>query len=213
MIDQQIGEDVMNNQILRHVCVISTLLMFAGLTFGCTTVLVPRSPAGITVTDADKDHGWLLGRILLTRHEMDHTEKFKKMRMVDMKWWLEEEASGKRFQISHLPIDDSFAVKLPAGSYRVTGIGFNNMRGVWHTMLPAAFSVQSRECTSLGTWALQIRTGFFSGWITREVFAEGRSTQDDSESLLEVQGCPTVVAPVESPVQHSIALDSHMHGF
>lgn len=213
MIDQQIGEDFMNNHILRHVCFIGMLLMFAGLTLGCTTVLVPRSPAGITVTDADKDHGWLLGRIHLTRHEMDHTEKITKMRMVDMQWRFEEEASGKRFQISHLPIDDSFAVKLPAGSYRVTGVGFNNMRGGWHTMLPAAVSVQSRECTSLGTWVLQIQTGFFRGWITREVVNERRFTQDDSDSLLEVQGCPAVVEPVESPVQHAIALDSHVGGF
>lgn len=71
-------------------------------------------------------HGWLLGRIDLTRHEMDHTENFKKMRMADMKWWLEEETDGKRFQISRLPINDPFAIKLPAGSYRVTGISFGS---------------------------------------------------------------------------------------
>lgn len=203
----------MNDQILRHGFFISTLLMFAGLAIGCTTVLVPVSPADITVTAADKDHGWLLGRIHLTRHEMDHTEKFKKMRMVDMKWWLEEDLAGKRFQISHLPIDGSFAVKLPVGSYRIRGISFSNMRGVWHTVLPAEFRVRSRGCTSLGTWALQMQTGFFSGWITREVFADHRCAQDASEGIHEVQGCPIVVAPVESPVQSSIELDVHLHAF
>lgn len=203
----------MNDHILRHIFFMSPLLLFAGLALGCTTVLVPVSPADITMTDADKDHGWLLGRIHLTRHELDHTEKFRKMRMTDMKWWLEEETDGKRFQISRLPIEGAFAVKLPAGSYRVTRIGFNNMRGVWHTMLPAAFHIQPRECTSLGTWALEMQTGFFSGWITREVFTDHRLTQDDLGSLLKVQGCGTPVAPLESPVQSLIELDIHADAF
>jgi hypothetical protein len=203
----------MNYQILRPVRLIAVFLMMTGLSVGCATVVVPLSPTDITMTDADTDHGWLLGTIHLTRHESDHTEKFTKMRMVDMKWWLEEETTGKRFHISPLPIDGPFAVKLPAGSYRVTGIGFSNMRGVWHTALPAEFRVRSRGCTSLGTWALQMQTGFFSGWITREVFADHRFTQDASESIHEVQGCPTVVAPVESPVQSSIELDVHLHAF
>jgi hypothetical protein len=119
----------MNYQILRPVRLIAVFLMMTGLSVGCATVVVPLSPTDITMTDADTDHGWLLGTIHLTRHESDHTEKFTKMRMVDMKWWLEEETTGKRFHISPLPIDGPFAVKLPAGSYRVTGIGFSNMRG------------------------------------------------------------------------------------
>lgn len=201
----------MSDQILRHIRLMSMFLVIAGSALGCTTALVPVSPADIIMPDTDEDHGWVLGNIELIRKEGDRTVVLREV--VDMSWWLEEETDGDRFQISRLPIDGPFAVKLPTGSYRVTRIGFNNKRGVWLTKLPTEFRVQSRECTFLGTWLLQMRTGTYRGWIAREVVHDHGLTQDESGSMSKVQGCPTLVAPLESSVQRPIKLHTPVRVF
>jgi hypothetical protein len=63
---------------------------------------------------------------------------------------LEEEAKRKRFVIADLPTDGPFVLKLPTGSYRIKGISFENLWGIWRTMLPTTFVIHPRECTSLG---------------------------------------------------------------
>ncbi len=201
----------MSDQILRHLCLMSVFLVIVGSALGCTTALVSVSPADIIMLDTDEDHGWLLGKIELVRKEGDRAVILKEI--VDMNWWLEEETDGERFKISHLPINGPFAVQLPAGSYRVTRIGFHNKRGEWITELPATFRVQSRECISLGEWVLQMRTGTYRGWVTREVAHYDGLTQDGSEHIPNVKDCPTLVAPLEPSVQRPIKLHTPVRVF
>jgi len=195
----------MNHQNFHHILFMSALVIGISFAGGCTTHVVPVSPSEITITD--EGHGVLFGKVHLTRNGQDPSVDLQWPR--EMKWWVEDEPHGKRFLITHLPINGPFAVKLPAGSYRVTDISFPSARGLWHTVLPTAFTIRSRECTSLGTSEIEMHTGFFTGWIIRNVYNEQALLQDDFESLLETKQCPTTVAPLESPVKNVVRLWFH----
>jgi hypothetical protein len=129
-----------------------------------------------------------------------------------MKWWIEEKTHRKQLLLTHLPVDGPFTVKLPAGSYRITGISFDSTRGVWHTLLPATFDIRPRECTSLGIWKLQMRTRVFAGWITREVFNDRELAHDNLRQIFGARGCPALATPLESPVRSSLRLSFHTRG-
>lgn len=195
----------MNYRTSRHVLLMGALVI--GITFsgGCATRVVPVSPEDIRI--ADEDHGVLFGKSHLTRNGQDQSTGLKWPK--EMKWWVTEETHGKSFLIAHLPTDGPFAVRLPAGSYRVTDINFPGVRGLWHTIIPTSFTIRSRECTSLGSSELEMQTGFLTGWITRTVSNEQELLQDDFESLLKTQNCPTAVAPLDSPTKSLVRLWFH----
>ena len=212
-------------RMVRHVWFTLMVLPLVGLALGCTTTLVPGSPAAITRLETDDEQGWLLGYVHLAHQEAERSAG--RRGTIGMKWWLEKEAYGTRLQIAGLPIDGPFAVKLPAGSYCVTRIGFDSTRGIWHTELPTVShpsmqegtavkpwgSTQSRECTSLGTWALQMQTGVFKGWITREVAHDHGRTQDESGRRLEIRQYPTLITPLDLSVRNSIELHTPVRVF
>ena len=192
----------MNRSLLRFVYLVSVLLLIAGASYGCTTRVVPMPHSDTEMID--DGHGLLLGahrldqdgKILLSAHKWS----------TEMKWWIEEVTHGKRSLIVRLPLDGSFTVKLPAGSYRLTKIVFDSSRGKWHTVLPTAFEIRPRECTSLGISKLQVEVGFLAGWITRQVLTEQELAGDDHERISEGERCPTSIAQLESPVKRSVKL-------
>lgn len=192
----------MNRSLFRLVYLVSVLLLVAGASYGCTTRVVP-----ILHSDTEMigdGHGLLLGT-----HRLDQDGKTQLSALKwssDMKWWIEEVTHGKRSQIVRLPLDGAFAVKLPAGSYRVTSIVFDSSRGKWHTVLPTSFEIRPRECTSLGTSELRLQVGFLGGWITRQVLNEQELAGDDRERVVRGEKCPTSMAPLESPVKRSVKL-------
>lgn len=194
----------MDYPILLRNTVFVSILLSSYFALGCATVVSPVSTAEIAM--ADKNHGLLVGAIHLTHAPAD----FKWSR--EMKWWVEEETSGSRIFINHLPLEGPFVLKLPPGSYRVTDITFTSVRGLWHTVLPTTFSIQSETCTSLGTWELEMQTGFFTGWMTRQVSHEEKVAHDAIERGFGAEGCPTLVAPLESPIKRLVKLNFRTRG-
>lgn len=192
----------MTSQTIRHSSVLVSILLLASFPLGCTTVVKPVSSSSIAIPD--QMHGLALGTIHLTRNGKDQSDGLKWPG--NMKWWVEEETNGKRFLISHLPLDGQFTLKLPAGSYRLIDISFEGTRGIWHTLLPTTFKIQPHHCTSLGVWELEMQTGFFTGWVTRHVSHESAIDQDDFGKALELKDCPTLLAPIESPVKRLVKL-------
>jgi hypothetical protein len=193
----------MRTNVVKTGILMGMALLVVSVMAGCTTVIVPEKHGDMAV--ADENHGLLLGHIRLTREGKDPSTSLNWP--INMKWWVEEETTNaKPILISPLPVDGSFVVKLPAGSYRVTGISFDSVRGIWHTSLPTTFSIRPRECTSVGAWALHMRTGFFAGSITRQV-----SNEQDLPRH-EMRGCPIFAAPLESPVKSSVRLNFHTRG-
>jgi hypothetical protein len=192
----------MNRQILHQSSILVGLLLLSSFALGCATVIKPVSSSGISAPNGV--HGLAFGTIHLIRNGKDQTAGLKWPG--NMKWWVEDETDGKRFLISHLPLDGQFILKLPPGSYRVVDITFDGTRGIWHTLLPTTFRIQSNHCTSLGMWELEMQAGFFAGWMTRHVSHDQPVAQDDLEIMLGVKDCPTLVAPLESPVKRSVKL-------
>ncbi len=192
----------MNYPILRRGMVLMGILVLAHFALGCTSVVVPVSHSELATTD--KNHGLLVGSIHLAHAGKAQPADSKQSR--EMKWWIEEQTSGSRILISHLPLDGPFVLKLPLGSYRVTDIMLTSVRGLWHTVLPTTFSIQPESCTALGTWELEMQTGFFTGWMTRHVSHEEGIAHDAIERAFGAEGCPTLVAPLESPVKSLVKL-------
>ena len=187
----------MNKTTLYHSFVVGVALLIGSMAVGCASLRVPLSPSQIAIPD--EDHGLLLGKIHLTRDGKSPSEGLNWPK--EMKWWVEDEATGTRLMIGHLPIDGPFAVQLPVGSYRVTDISLAGTRGSWHTVLPTTFTIRPRECTALGTLDLEMQTGFFTGWMTRQVSHEKGIAAEDMGETYGAQGCPTQVAPLETSVK------------
>ena len=198
----------MSYSILHRSMVLAGIMISAHFAFGCSTVVSPVSHSELITTD--KNHGLLVGTIHLTHARKSQPPDSKWPG--EMKWWVEEQTSGSRILIKHLPLDGPFVLKLPPGSYRVTDIMLTSVRGLWHTVLPTTFSIRPEACTALGTWELEMQTGFLTGWMTRQVSHEERVAHDAIERAFGAEGCPTLVAPLESPVKSLVKLNFRTRG-
>lgn len=190
----------MNHVFHHHSVMVVCILLVAHVAPGCTTV-VPISPM-----DADEGQGLLFGNMHLVWNETEHSAGFKQP--VDMKWLIEEETQGKRFLTVYIPTQGPFTLKLPAGSYRVREISFYSRQGVWHSALPTTFQIQPGGCTSLGAWKLQLQTGFFGGWVTREVNSQ-EPPPHDFQRVVTPDDCPTAQAPLDTSVRRRLKLNFH----
>lgn len=192
----------MNYPILRRSMVFMGILLSVHFAVGCTTVVAPISSADVTTTD--ENHGFLFGTIHLTRNDKDQSAGLQWPK--DMKWLVTEETRGKRFLITPLPIDGSYVVRLPAGSYRLVDVSFNSIRGTWHASLPARFTLRPQECTSLGAWKLQLQTAFVGGWLSRQVMDQPALAPDTLQRLLVGRDCPITVALLKPYVRNPATL-------
>lgn len=183
---------------LKMSALVGALLIGSSLLPACTTVVAPIYHEDIAAPD--EEHGLLLGHIHLTRNGKTKSAGLQWPR--DMNWWIEEETQGRRFLLTQLPIEGPYVVKLPAGSYRITDVSFDSIRGIWRAALPTAFSIRPGECTALGKWKLQLQAGFFAGWISRQVL----ETPHDEVQQFTVRDCPVSVAAVQSSVQSAVTL-------
>ena len=190
----------MNHVLHHHSVMVLSILLEAHLALGCTTV-VPILPV-----DADEGKGLLFGHMHLAWNETERSEGSKQS--VYMKWWIEEETQGKRFLTVYIPTEGPFTLKLPAGSYRVREVSFYSGRGIWHSALPTTFQIRPRGCTSLGAWKLQLQTGFFGGWVRREVYSQEPSPQDFQRVVIP-DDCPTAQAPLDASVKRRLKLNFH----
>lgn len=178
------------------------LLLMTGVAIGCVSRAVPISHTHVEAID--DGHGLLLGTHRLSADDQKRLSDLKWSS--NMKWWIEEVTQGKQSLVVRVPLDGAFAVKLPAGSYRVTDIVIDSSRGKWHTALPTTFEIRSRECTSLGTSELQFKVGLWGGWIARQVLNAQELGDDGRERMAGERTCPTSMAQLESPVTRSIRL-------
>lgn len=199
----------MNHAILHQRLVLASVLLLTGFAAGCTTVVKPLSMSDPISTNGS--HGLLVGHIRLAWHGPGQPEGRKGP--VDMKWSLEEETRGTHIVLADLPTAGPFIVKLPVGSYRVTGIRFDGVWGTWHTVLPTAFHVQSGGCTSLGTWELQRESESFADWITGHVFTDLDPTHVELQSILATRDCSAVAASSESAVRSKLGFQNRLGGY
>ena len=165
-------------------------------------MVVPLKPGSVAMEDSD--HGLVFGRI--------HVTENGKERPLDLKWLIAKGPHGRPVLIDELPIDGPFAVRLPAGSYRLTEVRLDIAQGVWQASLPATFTVRSRECTYLGTWELDLHTEFFSAGVTRQVHDEQKRDEDDFHRIFRAGSCPILKAPLASSMESSATLTGQAEG-
>ena len=129
------------------------ILVFSGylcLISACAVPVLPLSPG--TVDVANSTYGIVFGRIEILREGFDQMAySFGK----EFGWWMAQEKTGRRYAVRTLTRDGAFAVNLPAGRYRVTGLIYDEGAGVWEGKVPAEFDVTAGETTYLGTWRLR----------------------------------------------------------
>ncbi len=181
--------------VLQRAIALVGILLYATVSFGCMTVVKPASSS--EAMTADDQHGILFGGIHLTQKENDLSAGPEWP--IYMKWWVQEETHGTHILLSRLPLNVPFAVKLPAGSYRITDVSLHSSQGVWHTELPKTFTVLSGECTSLGLWKLELQDELRFGWLTHEKSDEKVRAKNDMESMVEARGCHQIAAPPFDP--------------
>jgi hypothetical protein len=129
-----------------------------------------------------------------------------------MKWNLTNEKSGTQLVIDKVPIDGPFMLNLPAGSYRLTAVSFDNALGVWRTPLPASFIVRPQECTYVGTWDLAMLTEFFTGSLTRQVRDQQEQAETDMRTILGDRTWPPMVAQLGAPGRSPMVLTAQTQG-
>ncbi|UVT14382.1 MAG: hypothetical protein H8K04_10990 [Nitrospira sp.] len=198
----------MNCLIFRQSLILASVLFLGGLASGCATVVAPLSDSATVSTDGS--HGLLFGNMRLTWFGTDRTEGIQPPQ--GMRWTLEEETKGKRIVVADLPTDGPFVLKLPAGSYRVKGISFDSLMGIWHAALPTTFHIQPRECTSLGIWELQRETKVFTGWITGHVLEDLELSQDELQQALAARDCSSLGVPLDSAMRSKLAFQNRGSG-
>lgn len=124
--------------------------MVTGL-FGCAEMILPIPP-GTTVVE-DSGYGLIFGRVAVIRDgedQMTSLPGFPK----EFGWALTQTGSGKRYVVSPLTQNGIFLLALPAGSYQVSKLMYEERAGLWEGRLPARFSVRPGETTYLGTWEI-----------------------------------------------------------
>ena len=199
------GGSFMNHSLYRPL-ILGSVLWLAGFISGCTTVITPLSISD--TISPDENHGLLIGNVQLAWHDPDKLKG--RAQRLRMKWSIEEVTQGKRIVIADLPTAGPFVVKLPAGSYRINGIRFEDHWGTWHTMLSTAFQVSPGSCTSLGTWKLQRETESLADWITGHLFKDLEPTHVELQQIVASRDCTTLA---ELSVRSRLSFQNRMEGY
>ncbi|WHZ27373.1 MAG: hypothetical protein OJF51_002170 [Nitrospira sp.] len=178
------------------------------VTMGCATVITPLKPSAVTSVEAP-DYGYVLGRVNL---EWNGATQVTGQSPFTMKWRVTNEKSGAQLVINQVPVDGPFVLSLPAGSYQLTAVSFDNSLGEWRTPLPASFSVQPQKCTYLGTWDLTMQTRFFSGLLTRQVRDQQEQAEIDMRSIMGNRTWSPMVTQLGASVQSPLVLTAQIQG-
>lgn len=67
--------------------------------------------------------------------------------------------------------------------------------------------------TVLGTWELELKTGFLAGSLTQQASNAQAVGRDDFEKTFKVNGCSTMDAPLDLGVKRSVRLILRGRGF
>ncbi|MDK2741319.1 MAG: hypothetical protein NDI90_00255 [Nitrospira sp. BO4] len=187
---------------------VTFLLLGPILTMGCATMVTPLKPGAATSVEGP-NHGYVVGRV--------HLQWNGKTQAVgqfpfDMKWSLTDEKSGDKLVVNQVPVDGPFVLDLPAGSYQLTAVSFDNALGIWQTPLSTSFSVRPQEYTYIGTWDLTMQTGFFSGSLTRRVLDQQDQAEKDMRTIMGDREWPPMVTQLGTSMQSPLVLTFQTQG-
>ena len=146
--------------------------------------LLPLPPGTAEIHDAG--HGLVFGQIRIIRAGFDQMAYSLGK---EFGWWLTREGSGERYVVRTLTREGPFALELPQGHYRVTGVIYDEGAGVWEGRVPASFTVEAGAHTYLGVWQIEFAFEGQSGKATARVvndFERVRSAELVSQIPLRI---------------------------
>ena len=150
----------------------------AGLLLSCTnTVLVRPIEPGTTVIEKP-GNGLVFGGIAIIRDGEDQLTSLPSYPK-EFGWVLTHVRSGKRYVVSPLTQNGPFVLDLPAGSYEVTKLTYEERAGIWEGPLLARFTVQPDGMTYIGTWEIQFTNLGSSSLILGRVLNQLDEATDD----------------------------------
>jgi len=149
--------------------------------------------------------GLVFGRIAVIRDGEDQLSALPSFPK-EFGWVLTQVRSGKRYVVSSLTQDGLFALDLPAGSYEVTKLMFEERAGLWEGRLPARFIVQPDKLIYLGTWEIQFTNLGPSSKILGKVVDRQDEARDDLRQIYT--GTPRAITKglLESVKEGSLSL-------
>lgn len=156
--------------------------------WSCATHLSPvADPAEVT-------KGLVVGRAL-TFLTGDRARRYlPEMRFLE----LEHQDSHKRFQVELESPDQTFAISLPPGRYRLTRVQVSEGPFLSMADLDMRFSVGSGAITYVGTWRFGVDSPRYGRMVVASVVADQAETAGIRDFLIDrfpdLQGLPTVEA-------------------
>jgi hypothetical protein len=158
---------------------VSKLLIAAGMAgcvWGCAELVLPVRPGSPFMEKPG--NGLVFGRIAVIRDGEDQLSAIPSFRK-EFGWVLTQLKSGKKYVTSPLTQHGMFVLDLPAGSYEVSKLMYEERDGFWEGHLLARFTVQPDKLTYLGTWELQFMTLGPSSPIGGKVLDQQDEASDD----------------------------------
>jgi hypothetical protein len=168
-------------------------LLCTQLLSSCATPLLPLAPGTAEIQDIG--HGLVFGQIRIIRAGFDQmAHSFGK----EFGWWLIRDGSGKRYVVRTLTREGPFALELPTGHYRVTGVIYDEGAGVWEGRVPASFTAEAGKRTYLGTWQIEFTFGGQSGKVSARVVNDFERLSPDQRALPDAAQIPLRIALLDS---------------
>jgi hypothetical protein len=158
---------------------VSKLLIAAGMAgcvWGCAELVLPVRPGSPFMEKPG--NGLVFGRIAVIRDGEDQLSAIPSFRK-EFGWVLTQLKSGKKYVTSPLTQHGMFVLDLPAGSYEVSKLMYEERDGFWEGHLLARFTVQPDKLTYLGTWELQFMNLGPSSPIGGKVLDQQDEASDD----------------------------------
>ena len=148
----------------------------AGCVWGCAELVFPVRPGSPFMEKPG--NGLVFGRIAVIRDGEDQLSALPSFRK-EFGWVLIQLKSGRKYVTSPLTQKGMFVLDLPAGSYEVSKLMYEERVGFWEGQLLARFTVQPDKLTYLGTWEIQFMNLGPSSPIGGKVLDEQGQASDD----------------------------------
>lgn len=149
--------------------------------------------------------GLVFGRIAVIRDSEDQLSALPSFPK-EFGWVLTQLKSGKRYVVSPLTENGVFALDLPAGSYEVSKLMYEERAGLWEGHLLARFTVQPDKLTYLGTWEIQFTNLGPSSRIVGTVEDQQDEARDDLKETYTGSPRPITKGLLESAKEGSLSL-------
>ncbi len=148
--------------------------------WGCAELVLPVQRGSPLMETPG--NGLVFGRIAIIRDGEDQLSALPSFPK-EFGWVLTQLKSGKRYVVSPLTENGVFALDLPAGSYEVSKLMYEERNGLWEGHLLARFTVQSDKLTYLGTWEIQFTNLGPSSKVLGKVVDQQDEARDDLKQI------------------------------